>query len=183
MQHSYDFVLKGAVEPLATALNAAGAQVSAEGQGILKLTGGEATVQVLREAGEVVGLDVRVPFKDTTDFVEAVVKLLIDVAAQTQAGLVDPQRGDMVTLSNFSAVADEYLRMARYAGEYGGVSEALGLSSLAKMPAAEDSQVKWLLALAVFVIAIYGGWKLMTAATFDEGEEPPQTLDAGARSP
>ena len=82
-----------------------------------------------------------------------------DVAAVSEAKLMDPQRGSVPTLANFSATLDEYLRMARYAGEYGGVSEALGLSSLAK-PLDEDTRnVRWLLAIAVFLVALYGAWK------------------------
>ncbi len=165
MLRSYDFVLKGDVEALVVALSARGAELSAEGQGTLRLEAGQVEVAPSRDEGTLVGLEVRVPFRDSSELVEAVVKLLADVAQVSEAQLLDPQRGQPASLTNFSAVTDEYLRMARYAGEYGGVSEALGLSTLVQAPDAESGQAKVLLAIAVFLLALYGGWRAMTSLT------------------
>lgn len=163
MLRSYDFTLQGPLDQLLVAMSARGAVLTAEGRGVLTLAEGKADVEPLLEGGATTGLDVRVPFRDTTDLVDATVKLLIDVAAVSEAKLTDPQRGATPTLTNYSATIDEYLRMARYAGEFGGVSEALGLSSLAK-PVDEDTRhVRWLLALAVFLVALYAGWKTVTS--------------------
>lgn len=175
MLKSYDFTLKGPLDQLLVALSGRGAELSAEGRGTLTVAPGKVEVEPLLEEGNVVGVDVRVPFRDSTDLLDAVVKVLVEVAAVSEAKLTDPQRGEVTTLANFSATFDEYLRMARYAGEYGGVSEALGLSLLAK-PVDEDTRnVRVLLAIAVFLIALYGTWKIATglraATTIDEAPE------------
>lgn len=170
MLKSYDFTLQGPLDQLLVALSGRGAELSAEGRGVLTLPQGKVDVEPLMEAGQITGLDVRVPFRDTTDLLDAVVKVLVDVAAVSEARLTDPQRGQLASHANFSATLDEYLRMARYAGEYGGVSEALGLTSLAK-PLDEDTRhVRWLLALAVFLVAIYASWR--TVVVLRESAEP-----------
>lgn len=175
MLKSYDFTLQGPLDQLLVALSGRGAELSAEGRGVLSLPQGKVEVEPLKEDGKITGVDVRVPFRDTTDLLDAVVKVLIDVAAVSEAKLTDPQRGELATHANFSATHDEYLRMARYAGEYGGVSEALGLSTLAK-PLDEDTRnVRWLLALAVFLVTLYASWR--TVVVLHETAEPDAPAD------
>ncbi len=177
MQRSYDFVLQAAtqgdpapLDGLVVALSGRGAELTAQGQGVLKVAGGEATVQPVLENGVTLGLDVRVPFHEKTELLEAVLKVLVDVAEVSQARLLDPQRGETASLGNFASITDEYLRMARYAGEYGGVSEALGLSTVAAAPDEDTgASVKWLLLLAAFLVALYAGWR--TVVTFREARE------------
>lgn len=177
MQRSYDFVLQAAthgdpapLDGLVVALSGRGAELTAQGQGVLKVAGGEATVQPVLENGVTLGLDVRVPFHEKTELLEAVLKVLVDVAEVSQARLLDPQRGETASLGNFSSITDEYLRMARYAGEYGGVSEAIGLSTMATAPDEDTgASVKWLLLLAAFLVALYAGWR--TVVTFREARE------------
>lgn len=177
VQRSYDFVLQAAtqgdpapLDGLVVALSGRGAELTAQGQGVLKVAGGEATVQPVLENGVTLGLDVRVPFHEKTELLEAVLKVLVDVAEVSQARLLDPQRGETASLGNFSSITDEYLRMARYAGEYGGVSEAIGLSTMATAPDEDTgASVKWLLLLAAFLVALYAGWR--TVVTFREARE------------
>ena len=177
MQRSYDFVLQAAtqgdpapLDGLVVALSGRGAELTAQGQGVLKVAGGEAAVQPVLENGVTLGLDVRVPFHEKTELLEAVLKVLVDVAEVSQARLLDPQRGETASLGNFSSITDEYLRMARYAGEYGGVSEAIGLSTMATAPDEDTgASVKWLLLLAAFLVALYAGWR--TVVTFREARE------------
>lgn len=177
MQRSYDFVLQAAtqgdpapLDGLVVALSGRGAELTAQGQGVLKVAGGEATVQPVLENGVTLGLDVRVPFHEKTELLEAVLKVLVDVAEVSQARLLDPQRGETASLGNFASITDEYLRMARYAGEYGGVSEAIGLSTMATAPDEDTgASVKWLLLLAAFLVALYAGWR--TVVTFREARE------------
>lgn len=177
MQRSYDFVLQAAtqgdpapLDGLVVALSGRGAELTAQGQGVLKVAGGEATVQPVLENGVTLGLDVRVPFHEKTELLESVLKVLVDVAEVSQARLLDPQRGETASLGNFSSITDEYLRMARYAGEYGGVSEAIGLSTMATAPDEDTgASVKWLLLLAAFLVALYAGWR--TVVTFREARE------------
>lgn len=165
MQHSYDLVLQGLtpadavlLEPLVAALNARKIVVSPEGRGLWKFGGDEVRFSALMEGGVLKGLDVRVPFHDKTEMLETVVKELLEVATATNLRVMDPQRNDAVTLTSLSAVVDEYLRMARYAGEYGGVSAALGLSPMAA-PEQDSSSFRWLLLLMVFSVALYLSWR------------------------
>jgi hypothetical protein len=76
-----------------------------------------------------------------------------------------------VSLAGLGGLVDEYLRLARYAGEYGGVSEALGLSTYARPVDEESSSFKYLAALAVFVIALYAGWKTVTSVRQQRAQE------------
>ncbi len=190
MLKSYDFTLQGPLDQLLVALSGRGAELSAEGRGALTVTQGKVDVEPLLEEGKITGVDVRVPFRDSTELLDGVVKVLIDVAAVSESKLMDPQRGEVTTLANFSATVDEYLRMARYAGEYGGVSEALGLSLIAR-PLDEDTKnVRVLMAIAVFLIALYGAWKIATglraAPEIDDAPElraPPKPPSPGGQTP
>lgn len=174
MLKSYDFTLQGPLEQLQVALGGRGAELSADGRGVLSLPQGKVDLAPLLEEGTVTGLDVRVPFRDTTELLDAVIKVLIDAAAVSEAKLTDPQRGAVLTLANFSATHDEYLRMARYAGEYGGVSEALGLSTLARPLDDDTRNVRWLLAIAVFLVAVYAAWRTVGALRATSSDEAPR---------
>ncbi|PZR12043.1 MAG: hypothetical protein DI536_17135 [Archangium gephyra] len=166
MQRSYDFVLQGRtpgepapLDQLLVALSARGAQLDAKGFGLLKVDRGEATVQPTLENGVTIALDVRVPFHEKLELLESVFKVLVEAAEVSEARLLDPQRNETASHASFSASADEYLRMARYAGEYGGVSEALGLSTMGAQPDEDSSSVRWLMTIAVFLVALYAGWR------------------------
>lgn len=166
MLRSYDFVLQSRtpgepapLDQLVVALSGRGAQLDAKGVGVLKVDRGEATVQPTMENGVVIALDVRVPFHEKLELLESIFKVLVDVAEVSEARLLDPQRNESASHASFSGTADEYLRMARYAGEYGGVSEALGLSTMAAQPEEDSGSVRWLMAIAVFVVALYAGWR------------------------
>lgn len=192
MAHTYDLLLQAPqpgdpapVAELVTALNARGAVLTPDGRGSWKLPGGEVTVEVLLEEGAVKGLDLRVPLLDRTELLEATVKELVDVTEAVKARLTDPQRGDSVTLTSLGAVVDEYLRMARYAGEYGGVGGALGLTSYVAAPEEESTTLRWLLIVAVFALALWAGWR--TLSTIYQSslppDEPPGAVDAAPKVP
>jgi hypothetical protein len=162
--HTYDLLLQartpGEAAPVAalvTALTAKGAVLTPEGRGTWKLSEGEVTVDPLLEEGVVKGLDVRVPLLDRTALVEDVVKALLEVAQAAEGRVTDPQRGDALSPGGGSALVEEYLKMARYAGEYGAVSGALGLSTWAQPPE-EDSGIRWLMMIGVFAAALWLAW-------------------------
>ena len=68
--------------------------------------------------------------------------------------------------------------MARYAGEYGGVSEALGLSSWAAPPDASGGSGRWVLAIVVFLMALYAAFQLVAAFQRSTApDEPPGAMD------
>ena len=189
--HTYDLLLQAKTpgEPaplvaLVTGLNARGAQVSPEGRGTWKLRGGEVTIEPLFEEGSIKGLDVRVPLLDQTTLMESVVKDLVEVIVPAEARLTDPQRGDSVTLTSMSSVVDEYLRMARYAGEYGGVSGALGLSTWAAPPENDSTTLRWLMIGAVFLFALWAGWRTITAIReASTPVEPPPAMNGPPKVP
>lgn len=191
MAHTYDLLLQaqepGGAPPIPAfveALLARGAKVSPEGNGSWKLPAGEVSVSVLIEEGAPRGLDVRVPMKDTTTLVEEVARELVELAEATKGRVTDPQRGATVSLTNFAAMVDEYLRVARYAGEYGADSGAIGLTSYAKPLDDDSTSLRWLLAVGVFIAAIWISWKTINAvqeATL--GGDAPATLDGATKLP
>jgi hypothetical protein len=189
--NTYDLLLqaKNPGEPapvaaLVAALNARGATVNPEGRGTWKLTGGEVTVEPLFEEGIIKGVDLRVPLADSTTLLENTVKELVDLVALVDARLTDPQRGDSVTLTSLSSVVDEYLRMARYAGEYGGVSAALGLTSYAAPPESNSSTLRLLMIAGVFLVALWAGWRTIQAIREAANPpEPPPAVDGAPKVP
>ena len=192
MAHTYDLLLQartpGEVAPVAAlvaALTARGALLSPEGRGLWKLTDGEVTVEPLLEEGIVKGLDVRVPMLDRTVLVEDVVKALVDVASVCEGRITDPQLGSAVSLGSLAVLLEEYLRMARYAGEYGGVSGALGLSTWASPPEEDSSTLRWVLILGVFFFALWAGWRTITAIRDASlpPEEPPPAMNGPPKVP
>ena len=91
--------------------------------------------------------------------------LILEFASALKLKAVDPQLGNAVSLASTSAVVDEFLRMARYAGEYLGVTEALGATTIGQpydeglsMPAKLFFGILGLLALAYLV------WDLISRA-------------------
>lgn len=169
---------------LRTALAARGAVLDDTGRGTWKPLRGEVTFSPVMENGQHIGLDVRVPFQDTTDLIDLVAKAMLEIAETLQLRVMDPLRSDSVSLAGLSALQDEYLRNARYAGEYGGVSEALGLSSYAQVQD-DSSSYRWLAALAVFALALYGGWKtvVLMKARAAQAEEDAHAADVRPITP
>ncbi len=191
MAHTYDLLLQartpGEVAPVAAlvkVLSERGATLTPEGRGAWKLSDGEVTVEPLLEEGLVKGLDLRIPLLDRTGLLEDVVKQLVEVAERAEARLTDPQRGDVVALSTLSMVLEEYLRMARYAGEYGAVSGALGLSTWAAPPEEDSSALRWVLLIVVFVIAAWAGWRTInTIRDANRADEAPAAVDGTSKIP
>lgn len=191
MAHTYDLLLQartpGEVAPLAALvklLSERGATLTPEGKGAWKLSDGEVTIEPLLEEGLVKGLDLRVPLLDRTALVEDVVKQLVDVAQAADARVTDPQRGDVAALTTLSLLLEEYLRMARYAGQYGAVSGALGLSTWAAPPEDDSTALRWVLVIAVFVIAAWVGWRTINAVReANRPDEPPAAVDSAPKVP
>lgn len=190
MAHSYDLVLQAKtpgepapVTAFVTALLARGAKVDEAGRGTWKLPDGEVIIEPLLEEGQVKGLDVRVPMLDKTSLVEDVVRALAEIAEANAGRVSDPQRGAEAAGSSMALITEEYLRMARYAGEYGGEGGALGLSTWAQPPE-ESSTGKWLMLLAVFVVALWVTFKTVSNLRETAGsDEPPAAMDASTKIP
>lgn len=176
---SYDLLLQAKTpgepflrEPVVAALVAAGAKLDAEGRGTWRLPKGDVEVAPLLEAGAVLGLEVRVPLSDRAELLDAAVKALVELAGPASVRLLDPQRGSEVDPGSLAAMTEEFFRLARHAGEYGGVSEALGLSSWAQPEESSSATSRVLLALGAFLLALYVSWRIASTLLDSEPEAP-----------
>lgn len=97
-----------------------------DGLRIWHLRGGDVEVGVLREGGQVVATELRVPLSDRPDLVREVVVEAAALAAAAGARLVDPQLGRSLSATDDGVVADQYMRTAWYAGHVAGMSGAMG---------------------------------------------------------
>jgi hypothetical protein len=120
------------------------------------------------------GLELRVPLKDTTELLQAVVKATAELLGAADRRFIDPQRGEAASPDALNSMVGEYLRLARHAGEYGAVSEALGLTSYAQELPSTSASSRVLLGLVVFVVALYLSWRVASAFILgaDESEAP-----------
>ena len=109
----------------------------------------------VEEAGRRVATAVRIPLGERVELLREALIRCADVASAAEAALVDPQLGRAVTAADVEAVAQQYLRTARYAGEMCGVSEALGASYAPSAPALSGRAKLVLLALAGGLVLLY----------------------------
>lgn len=179
MLRSYDLLIQAKTpgKPFARelalgALAKAGATLDAEGRGAWRLPKGEVEVSPLTEGGACVGLEVKVPLSDRTDLLEAVVRALADVVEQGPVRAVDPQRSAEASVTGLASMTDEFFRLARHAGEYHGVSEAVGLTSYAQPPETFSTTSRLLGALLAFLVALYASWRIVSSLLEGEPEAP-----------
>jgi len=90
---------------------------------------GDVEIGELREGGQVVATELRVPLSDRTDLVREVLAEAASLAAEADVRLMDPQLGRPLTTKDDAGVVEQYVRTARYAGEVAGMPEALGAGS------------------------------------------------------
>ncbi len=95
---------------------------------------GDVEVGELREGGQVVATELRVPLSDRTDLVREVLAEAAALASEAEVRLVDPQLSRQLTTQEDSGVVEQYVRTARYAGEVAGMPEALGAGSSSLEP-------------------------------------------------
>jgi len=144
-------------------LAARGAAQRPDGAWVWKLPPGEVELFRVLENGACVGVDLKVPLTEKTELVRAAVSegALLAVAAGVR--LVDPHLNKTLGPLDGELVADEYLRTARYAGEYLGVPEAVHASFDGSRQEASSSGLsgKILLVFVVFVVAMYVAWRVV----------------------
>jgi hypothetical protein len=112
--------------------------VRPDGLRVWHLRGGDVEVGELREGGQVVATELRVPLSDRPDLVREVVTEAASLAAEAGARLVDPQLGRSLSANDDGVVVEQYMRTAWYAGHVAGVSEAMSAGSLSE--AARESR-------------------------------------------
>lgn len=105
-----------------------------DGERRWRLQRGDVELRPLVEGGQRIATELRIPLGGDGEFVRDVVTEAAAIARESETRLFDPQLAREVGEGDGAAVADQYLRTARYAGEMAGVSEAIGVG----MPATED---------------------------------------------
>jgi len=105
-----------------------GAFARPDGQRVWRLKGGDVEVGELREGGQLLATELRIPLSDKLELVRETVEEGATLAAAAGVRLIDPQLGRALSANDSGAVADQFLRTARYAGEMMGVSEAVAAS-------------------------------------------------------
>ncbi len=164
---TYDFIWQPILGGLAfdrsrfeAALPSLGAVKRADNTWVWKLSHGQTVITALNDAGSVVGFDVRVPLTETSDLVLETLEKGSAFATANTLQFVDPQLSRAVSQADGASVDESYLRVARYAGAYAGVSAALvtpeptGLSPLTKIA----------LAVIVFLAAMYFAYEMVSPA-------------------
>jgi hypothetical protein len=135
-------------------LSERGAAARPDGVRIWRLKAGEVEVGTLREGGQIVATELRVPLSDRTELVRELVEEAAALAAAAELRLVDPQLGRTLSANDGGAVADQFLRTARYAGEMLGVPEAVA-ASYAPPPEGMSSTTKAFLGLGILLLFLY----------------------------
>ncbi|MDY7228714.1 hypothetical protein [Hyalangium rubrum] len=131
-----------------------GATARPDGMRVWRLKNGDVEVGELRENGQVVATEVRVPLSDRTELMREAVEEAATLAQAAEVRLVDPQLGRPLTANDSGSVAEQYLRTARYAGEMMGLSEAVS-ASYAAQPEGFPTGGKVLLGIVGFLIVLY----------------------------
>ncbi|WP_253910745.1 hypothetical protein, partial [Pyxidicoccus fallax] len=109
----------------------AGRRVAArpDGRRVWHLKNGDVELGELREGGQVVATELRIPLADRPDLLREVVSEAAALATEAGVRLVDPQLGRTLSATDDGEVVVQYMRTARYAGEVAGMAEAMGASS------------------------------------------------------
>lgn len=171
MSTTYDFLLQLAgvgrpfeAEAVETALAERGAARRGDGAWVWTFARGEVVALPMLEGGRVAAFELKVPLLEDTQLVSAVLPAAVALAESLELQVVDPQLNRAVRITDEGSVIDAYLRAARYAGEYLGVSAALGATTLAAPP---EEKVgvggRVMLALAVFAVALYFTYRALVA--------------------
>jgi hypothetical protein len=133
-----------------------GATRRPDGAWVWRFPRGEVVGLPVREAGQVVAFELKVPLQDKTELLSAVLHAASELAQAQGLRLLDPQLSRAVKSDDEGSVGDSYLRSARYAGEFLGVSDAIGATTLATPPSEGPSLgARLLLVLLVFGVVLF----------------------------
>ncbi|AKJ06324.1 Hypothetical protein AA314_07950 [Archangium gephyra] len=86
-------------------------------------------VHPLREGGQWVATEVRIPLESQTGLIREVVSKGAELAREAEVRLFDPQLGRELNSHDEGVVADQYERTARYAGEMLGLASAMPIDT------------------------------------------------------
>ena len=79
----------------------------------------------LRENGQWIATEVRVPLLDSSELVREAVRKVGELAKEAEVRFFDPQLGQELSARSEGVVVDQYQRTARYAAEMGGLASAM----------------------------------------------------------
>jgi hypothetical protein len=141
--------------PIETLLTARGAAAAGpDGSRVWRLKHGDVEVRPLKENGVVVATELKVTLSDKTELIRELVVEGVALAGEAGVRLVDPSLAKTVSLSDEASIAEQFLRTARYAGEYMGVSTAVIASYGTEDPGMKPG-TKVLLGIAAFFVVIF----------------------------
>jgi hypothetical protein len=141
--------------PVETLLTARGAQDRPDGSKLWRLKHGEVEVRRLLENGVPMATELKVELTDKTELIRELVAEAVQLASEAGLRAVDPMLSRTLNPNDDGLVADSYLRTARYAGEYMGVSSAVIASYGASEPEGLKPGTKVLLGIAGFFFLLY----------------------------
>ncbi len=165
MQTSYDLVLQAApgtpleVAPVEAAIRERGGVTRGDGALVWRFPAGDVVALPLKEAGVVTGLELKVPFSDRTDLLATVLTSGVELARTLSLRLVDPQLARTVLEADAGSVIDEFLRIARYAGQYYGIGDALPMAVAPSQEAGMSPFVRAVLMVLVFAVAMAAAYQ------------------------
>ena len=134
-------------------LDARGAKALPSGGRTWLLENGTVEVHPLREGGQWVATEVRIPLEHRTELIREVVSKGAELAREAEVRFFDPQLGRELNAHDEGVVADQYERTARYAGEMLGLASAMPMPT----PEAEGFQptTKFVLGAVAFFTLLY----------------------------
>lgn len=166
MQTSYDLVLQAGapgtaleVAPVEAAIRERGGITRGDGALVWRFPQGDAVALPLKEAGVVTGLELKVPFSDRTDLLATVLTSGVELARTLNLRLVDPQLARTVLEADAGAVTDEFLRIARYAGQYYGIGDALPMAVAPTQEEGLSPTTRAVLIVLVFAVAMAAAYQ------------------------
>jgi hypothetical protein len=118
-------------DPVAAALVARGATVEPDGTLRWKVGGDAAEAKPLKEGGQVIATELRLPLSGDAAYVKAALEGALAVAAEVRCRLFDPQLMRVLTPADAEPVAVQYARTAKYVAEMVGAPEVLGSAGYA----------------------------------------------------
>ncbi len=124
---------------------------------------------MVREAGQVVATEIRVPLSDREDLIREVVTESAELAAAAGVRLMDPQLGRQLTGGEGSSVAEQYMRTVRYAGQMVGLPEVAG-AGISQEPQGFQPTTKFVVGVLIAFALLYFLMNAFTGALTGAGE-------------
>lgn len=141
--------------PIEALLTARGAKDQPDGSKIWRLKNGDVEVRRLLENGVPMATELKVELTDKTELIRELVAEVVQLANDAGVRAVDPALSKTLHGNDDGLVADSYLRAARYAGEYLGVSSAVLASYGSAEPEGMKPGTKVMLGIGAFFFVVY----------------------------